>query len=172
VGRNAKINYELVKQKYMTEGRSYASLAAEFGVTAQSIAAVGKRDDWRGQRMAYQNAVSRRTVEKMAEGVASEGAVIRSEAVLVARATLRRYAQDIAEGKVAVTAKDAALMIELLVNELAPDNSRENDAPIIVSPSGDADLLRRVVEAARGRATLSGSVGDPPLGGATRTRSN
>lgn len=170
--RTRKVDYEVARQRYVMEGKSYNQIAAEFGVAVQTVAAKGKTDDWRGQRLAYQHAISRRSIEKMAEGVASESAVIRSEAVLVARATLRRYAQDISEGKVAVTAKDAAIMIELLMRELAPDPSRETDGPIVVNASTDADLLRRIVEAARGRVTPTGSVDSPVLGGAQRTRQN
>lgn len=172
MARNTKVDYEQARVKYVTEGKSYGQIAAEYGVATQTIAAVGKRDDWRGQRMAFASAISRRSIEKMAEGVASESAIIRSEAVLVARATLRRYAQDIADGKIAVTAKDAAIMIELLMRELAPDSSRETDGPIIVGQSPDVDLLRRVVDAARERGASSGDVAAAPMGGATRTRPN
>jgi hypothetical protein len=175
MARTARIDYEAAERKYVTDpNATYASIAKEFGVATQTIGEKAKREDWKGKRMSFQSAIARRSYEKVAEGIASEASAIRSEAILVARATLRRYATDIAEGKQSVSAKDAAEMIRLLVGELAPDNSRDSDAaPIVVNTSPrDADLLRRVVEAARERATTSGRVGDPALGGAERTRPN
>lgn len=173
MGRTTKADYAEVERKYVVDERSYRSLAAEYGLSVQTIAERGKKEDWPGKRLAYQAAIKRRSYEKMADGIATESAAIKSEAIMVARATLRRYAQDIVEGKIAVTAKDAAIMIELLVKELAPDSSREAEGDtVIVGAKPDADILRRVVEAARQRGAPTGDLATTALVSSEGTRTH
>jgi len=161
VPRRSNVDYDALEKLYVTEDHSYASLAKIGGVTPQSVGEYAKRNDWAGKKMAYKAALARRGYEVVAESVAFKGAQIKEEAIAVARATLRRYASDIVEGKVPVTAKDAAEMIRLLIKELSPEETRDDrGAPIVIEGAErpDSDFLRRVVEAARGRVDPAGSV--------------
>ena len=172
--RNTKTDFAEAKRLYVTEGLTYAEIGARLGCSAQNLNARGRAEDWKGQKLAYSSMLQRRGYESIAAKVGEERATILSEAVAVARATLRKYAQDIVDGSAKVTAKDAATMIELLVRELAPDGVREDHGtPVIVSgKAADADVLRRVVEAARGHVGEQGGMGAPVLGRATRTGPN
>lgn len=168
-----KADYAYLEKLYVTEDRSYSELGRMANISPQSVSEYGRRHDWPGKRAAYQAALSRRGYAQIAEHVASQGAEIRTEAMQVARATLRAYAQALVDKQVIPTAKDAALMIDLLVKELAPDGERDHSDPTIVSTIGpDTEFLRRVVEAARGKFGGSGDVASPLLGGASRARTN
>lgn len=172
--RNVKTDFDEAKRLYVTEGMTYAAIGAKLGCSPQNLNARGRAEDWKGQRIAFTQMVARRGYESIAAGVAIQQSAIREEAIAVARATLRKYANDIMSGQVAVSAKDAALMIELLVRELAPEGFREDHgAPIVVSgKTPDAEQLRRVVEAARGQVSVEPSLGAPALGRTTRTGPN
>jgi hypothetical protein len=158
MSRRSTTNYDALEKMYVTEDKTYAELAKLAGVTPQSVSEYGKRNDWPGKKAAYRSALARRGYENVAEAVAFKQTQIIDEAVAVARATLRRYAIDISEGKIPVTPKDAAEMIRLLVKELTPDDSREREGAILVGKSPDADFSRRLVETARKRLA-EGDVG-------------
>lgn len=172
-GKRSKIDYNALEKMYVTEDKTYAELARLSNITAQSVSEYGKRNDWPGKRAAYRAALSRRGYEQVAEAVSYQQTTILNEAIAVARASLRRYADDIVSGKVTVTAKDAAEMIRLLVKELSPDDSRDTNGPIVIEQqSEDADFLRRLVATARERAGTTGGVGTAVAVRATRTRPN
>lgn len=168
-----KADYAALEKLYVTEGQNYSELARIAGVSPQSVSEYGRRNDWPGKRAAYEAALSRRGYDAIATTVATQNAEIRTEALTVARATLRAYAQALLDKTVVPTAKDAALMIDLLVKELMPEGGRDHSEGTIVSTIGpDSEFLRRVVEAARGRFSGPGDVEGALLGGSPRTRSN
>lgn len=169
----SKIDYDKYEKMYVTEDKTYAELARLAGITAQSMSEYGKRHDWPGKRAAYRSALSRRGYEQVAEAVSFQQTTIINEAIAVARATLRAYADGIVKGTIPVNAKDAADMIRLLVKELSPDDSRDTNGPIVIEQqSADADFLRGLVETARGRIPAPGSVGPAVAVRATRARPN
>jgi hypothetical protein len=157
VARRTATDYDKLEKMYVTEDRSDAELAKLAGVTPQSVSEYGKRNDWPGKRAAYKSALARRGYEQVAEAVAYKKTQIIEESITVARATLRAYANGILEGKIPVSAKDAAEMIRLLVKELAPDDSRDQrDAPVVINGTADADFYRRLVETAQERLARGG----------------
>lgn len=170
----AKADPKAMANDFVTGGLSQAEIARKYGLTPASVSERARREDWKGQRLAFQNSLARRSYEKVAESVANEKAQHVTEAIAVARATLRRYAQQLAAGQVNVTPKDAAMMAELLVKTLDPDgvpNTDESRPVIDVSPDS-AEFLRRAVEAARGRLNPSGVLEGTVLEGAKGTRPN
>jgi hypothetical protein len=172
MGTQRKADYKNLEVMYVTEGRSYSDIARAASISPQSVSEYGRRNDWPGKRAAYEAAMSRRGYAKIAEHVASQKFEIRNEAIQVARATLRAYAQSLINGQVVPTAKDAALMIDLLIKELTPEGSRGDEDTIVSTISPDTDFLRSVVEAARGRFSSGADVEGALLGGAQRTRAN
>lgn len=167
-----KADYAALEKLYVTEKQSYSDCARVGGVSPQSVSEYGRRHDWAGKRAAYEAALSRRGYAQIAESVVDQRAEIKSEAIAVARATLRAYAQGIVNQTVIPTAKDAALMIDLLIKELAPEGGRDHSETIISTIGPDSEFLRSVVEAARGKFSGSGNVEGALLGGSPRTRSN
>jgi hypothetical protein len=168
----AKADYASLEKMYVLEEKTYSALARFAGVSPQSVAEYARRHDWPGKRAAYQSSLSRRGYENVAATVASQTAEIKMESISVARATLRAYANALVSGQVVPTAKDAALMIDLLAKELVPDDGRDHESTIVSTISPDSDFLRRVVDAARGKFSGTGDVEGAILGGSTRTRSN
>jgi hypothetical protein len=169
----SKIDYSALEKMYVTEDKTYAELARLTKITAQSVSEYGKRNDWPGKRAAYRAAISRRGYEQVAEAVSFQQTTIINEAIAVARATLRQYANGIVAGTIPVSAKDAAEMIRLLVKELSPDGTRDSNGPTVIdNQSEDADFLRRIVEASRGRAASTGGVGTALAVRAPRARAN
>lgn len=167
-----KADYADLEKQYVTEGKSYSDLARQANISPQSVSEYGRRNDWPGKKAAYQAALSRRGYAQIAEHVANQSAEIKTEAIQVARATLRAYAQSLVNGTTVPSAKDAALMIDLLVKELMPDGERDQSATIVSTIGPDTEFLRRVVEAARGKFSGSGDVEGALLGGSPRTRAN
>ena len=172
MGSRQKADYADLEKRYVTEGLTYSQLARAAGVSPQSVSEYARRKDWPGKRAAYEAALSRRSYEVVASSVAHESAEIRKESILVARATLRAYAKGLAEGQITPSAKDAALMIDLLIKELTPSDDREHGETIVSTISPDSDFLRSVVEAARGQLGSSGNLAGAAMGGTQRTRSN
>jgi hypothetical protein len=156
-GRPKLWDAKRVEQEFVTSDLSVRELARRNSVAFSSMAKHARDNDWQGKRVAYKAAISRRGYEAMAAEIASQEGIIREESVLVMRATLRKYAERLAAGDVAVTTKDAVEAVRTIAFLLGepssgsrdPDNARTVSKP-------DADHLRRVAEAARRQ--LSGSV--------------
>lgn len=138
------------EQEYVTSTLSVRELARRNGVSYSSMAKHARDNDWNGKRVAYQAALSRRGYEAMAAELASQEGIIREESVLVMRATLRKYAERLAAGDVAVSTKDAVEAVRTIAYLLGEPNSGQRgatDARSVNKP--DADHLRRVAEVAR-----------------------
>lgn len=165
-GGRTKADYKEAERRFVTEGKSIREICREMGLTSWSgMAAVSRREDWVGKRKAYEAAIARRSYEVSAATVAGERREIRDEAVLAGRATIRQYLAQLRDGKVSVNPRDAQLWAAFLMAEMsdAPaDTSGEVPNVRNVTPP-DADLLRRVVEAARERVAPAGSLGAAPL---------
>jgi len=169
------IDYVEAERRYVVEGQSIRKISKEMGLRSwSSMNSIARREDWSGKRSAYISAIARRSYETAAATVASEQNAIRDEAVLAARASIRQYLTDLKDGKVTVSPKDAHLWASFLLTEMtnpgvvsveAPDHARNITPP-------DADLLRRVVEAARERVTPTGGVGPVALVVASDARPN
>lgn len=169
------IDYKEAERRYVVEGQSVRSIARELGLKSwSSMNTIALREDWKGKRQAYLNAIARRSYEHVAEGVAHENSEITKEAVLAGRATIRLYLDKLSRKEIAVTAKDALLWAQFLLSEMNPSHVEESsEAPNVrnVTPP-DAELLRRVVEAARERVAPAGSLGSTPLVQSKDTRAN
>jgi hypothetical protein len=167
-------DYKESERLYVVEGKSLREIALVMGLKSNSsISAVARREDWVGKRQAYQASIARRSYETSAAAVASEQNAIKDEAVLAGRATIRSYLTKLAAGEVAVSAKDALVWAQFLVAEMTAGPGMSTEAPDVrnVTPP-DAELLRRVVEAARERVAPTGSVGPTALVLATDARAN
>lgn len=165
-----RVDWKPIKDAFVTEGKSARELAREYGLSNSTISARARAEDWEGQKLAYRNAVARRSYERIADSVAFEQTEITKESVLAARMYVRQFIADLSSGSVKPNAKDVVAFINLLVNELRPQNSQETDAApdiLTVEQAPDADTLRRLLAAARQHVADPGSVGtgvlvDPP----------
>jgi hypothetical protein len=162
-----------VEQEFVTSDLSIRELARRNGVSQSSMAKHARDNDWAGKRVAYKSALSRRGYEAMAAEIASQEGIIREESVLVMRATLRKYAERLASGEVAVSTKDAVEAVRTIAFLLGEPQSGSRDADNARTVSKpDADHLRRVAEAARRHLSeptvLEGTVAP----GESRTRPN
>lgn len=161
-------NWSELERLFVVEGKSHREIARIGGVSNSTVSQKAKRDDWEGKRIAYQASLSRRGYELTAETVANEQHVIKSEAVLVSRAYIRSFGQQLAEGKVNTNAKDALEFMKFLIGEMDPSKGEGlKDGPKViegsaVSVEGGSDVLRRILEVARDRSrgSSTGSVGD------------
>jgi hypothetical protein len=143
------------EQMFVVQEMGVREVARHFGVSPSAVSAFAKREDWIGKRMAYKSAIARRSYESMADQVAAERTEIARENVLAARATIRRYLNDLAAGKVGVTAKDAELMMRFLVQEMAPHEGPSHEAPMKDVTPPDHEFLKRVIETARGKVAAA-----------------
>lgn len=172
-----KVDYSILAKLYVTEGLSYRELSRRYGVSHSVIAEKGRRDDWEGQKFAYRSSLARRGYENMAAAVASESAEVAKESILVARAYVRKFAQDLSQGKITTNARDTVEFMRMLASELAPEKGEglKDDHKVIegkVLPGGGTDFLRRVVELARERVAAPGVLGTGPLVEPPESRQN
>ena len=162
-----------VEQEFVTSDLSIRELARRNNVSQSSMAKHARDNDWAGKRVAYKAALSRRGYEAMAAEIASQEGIIREESVLVMRATLRKYAERLAAGDVAISTKDAVEAVKTIAFLLGePDSGRRDADNARTVSKPDADHLRRVAEAARkqlaGPVVLEGTV----VSGESRARPN
>jgi hypothetical protein len=162
-----KYDPKAVEHEYVTGEISLRALAAAHGVSFSSLAAYARKEDWAGKKVAYQSALSRRTYEAMAAEQGNLQGVIKEDSIKVLRATLTVFAEQLAARKVAVTPKDA-LAVLLGQEEGADDRTTINVTPRAV----DADLLRRVAEAARGQIAADTVLAGVAPGESPGTRPN
>lgn len=163
-----KVDYSELEKLYVTEGLSARELARRYGVSHSVVAEKARREDWAGKRMAYQASLARRGYENMAAAVANDHAEVQRESVLVARAYIRKFAQDLSSGKVTTNAKDTVEFMRMLATDLSPERGEGlKDGPKVIEgkavSGGDTDFLRRVVELARERVAAPGVLGTGPL---------
>jgi hypothetical protein len=173
IGRSIA-DYKESERLYVIEGKSLREIATIMGLKSNSsVSTVARREDWKGKRQAYLSSIARRSYETAAATVASEQNAIRDEAVLAGRATIRTYLTKLAAGEITVSAKDALVWAQFLVAEMTAGPGMSTEAPDArnVTPP-DAELLRRVVDAARERVAPSGGVGPTALVFASDARSN
>lgn len=172
MGRPTKVDYKAIEREYVTTGLSYRELGRRYNINFSTLAARARAEGWRDKRLAYEQTLSRKTYEKVAEKVATAEAQIRDENILTLRLGIRKFAQDVASNKVNISAGDATKMIETLARLVSEPDKTNPDDTVTVIPVGrpDADLLRRIVEAARGRVDQPIVLADGDGSGAEGTR--
>jgi len=150
--RPTKIDYPAIEKAYVTGEESLRELARRHDASWSSLAAKSRRDNWTDKRAAFRDSVVRRSYERTADKFASEQGEIRNESVMVMRATLRRYAEQLRDKEVSVNTKDAVAAVQALQLLLGEPTARSENKVIEFSTGGLApDDLRRLVEFARTR---------------------
>lgn len=161
----SKVDYSALEQEYITTDISIRALAANHGVSFSAVALQSRKRDWLNKRNAYRESLHKKTVERMADQQATMQAamneVVRTESIAVMRATLRRYAQLLAEQKVNVTPKDAvdaARQLALMFGE----PTERSEAKIVEFSTGglDPEFLRNLEDLARKRLA-EGNLAEP-----------
>lgn len=154
-----KYDPKTAKDLFVVHGSSIREIARQMAVSPSAISERSIREDWKGQRMAYEASISRRTYENMADDVARERVEIVKENVLAARATVRKYLQDLSTGKINVTTRDAVEMMRFLVAETTSPGETSNADPRNVTPP-DQDFLKKLIEASRSRVAANPAIAD------------
>lgn len=155
-----KYDPKTAKDLFVVHGQSIRAIAKQMSVSPSAISERSIREDWKGQKMAYEASISRRTYENMADEVARERGEIIKENVLAARATVRKYLTDLASGKVNVTTRDAVEMMKFLVQESTAPGDVNHSDPRNVTPGADADFLKKLIEASRTKVAATPAIGD------------
>jgi hypothetical protein len=175
-GGREKADYKEAERQYVVEEKSIRAICRDMGLKSWSgMSAVARREDWEGKRKSYHAAIARRSYEVSAAVVADQRNEVLNEAIVAGRVTLRKYLKSLEDDSVKITPRDAQLWAAFLIAEMSegptntagevPDHARNVTPP-------DADLLRRVVEAARVRVAPAGGVGTAPLVEPPSTRPN
>ena len=128
VAQPKKVDWDQLQREYVTEEKTARELARKYGLSNSTVSAKQRSEDWNGARVAYKNAIARRSYEGIADSVAYEQTEIKKESILAARLYVRQFVKDLTDGKVHANAKDAALMIQLLINELGSAHGSEIQA--------------------------------------------
>jgi response regulator RpfG family c-di-GMP phosphodiesterase len=162
MGRPPSLDWTNIEHDYVSSDISLRELARRYSCGWSTISLRSKRDKWVDKRQEYKDRVARRSYEKTIDKVADEQADIRHESVLVMRATLRRYAEQLRTGAVAVTTKDAVSAVQTLLLLMGEPTARSENRIVEFSTGGIApEDLHRLVELARSRL-VEGSVVESP----------
>ena len=162
-----------VEQEFVTGDVSIRELARRNTVSYSSMAKYARDQDWKGKKVAYQAALSRRGYEAMAAEIAQQEGIIREESVLVMRAALRKYAEQLAAGEVSITTKDAVEAVKTIAYLMGePDGPGKRGEDIRTVSKPDADHLKRVADAARRRLADPGVLAGATEPGKPGTRPN
>ncbi len=153
-----KYDPKTARDMFVTEKKGINEIARFFGVSPSSISERSRKEDWKGQQIAYESAIARRSYESMAAGVADERTAITKENVLAARATVRKYLSDLSAGKVPVTARDALLMMEFLASQPDSDPGLKHDGPTKNVTPPNLDMMREIIERAREKVPANATV--------------
>lgn len=159
-----KQDYSVIRQEYITSALSARELARRHGLSNGTLSARIRAENWDDHRQAYRDSVTRRAYERTADKYAAEQAEIHDESIIVARATLRAYAEQLRDGKVTVTTKDAMLAIGVLRTLMGEPSTISEARTIEFSTGGlDGESLRRLLEVARAKLIDGGVATDPGL---------
>jgi hypothetical protein len=170
-----KYDAKTVEHEYVTGDISLRALAEAHDVAFSSLAAFARRNDWAGKRIAYRSALSRRSYEVMAAEAGNLQGLIRDDSIKLLRAQLAVHAEQLAARKVPISPKDAVEAIRTLAELLKEPEGGGADGPVVVNGTArtlNADLLRRVAEAARGQLATEGVLAGTADGEHSRTRPN
>lgn len=171
-------NWPDLEKLYVVDGKTHREIARMAGISNSTVSSRARRDDWEGKRVAYKSALARRGYEQTADAVAHEQGAVLRESTLVARAYIRRFAEQLAGNEVKTNAKDTLEFMRFLVDQLNPEKGEGlKDGPTVIEGTafptgGGSDFLRRVVELARTRVAEPGGLGGDPLGKPSRTLEN
>jgi len=165
-------NWSELERLFVVEGKTAREVARIAGISNSTVSARAKREDWEGRKIAYKARLAQRGYEMTADTVAHEQHEVKRESILVARAYIRTFAQQLAEKKIATNAKDTLEFIRFLSMEMDPSKGEGlKDGPKVIEGtstptaggSGE-DFLRRIVEVARTRVAAPGGLGGDPMG--------
>lgn len=150
-----KVDPKLLEREFVTGDVSIRQLAERHGMSWSAIATRARKPDaagltWYDKKDAFAQSVATKSFDKTAEKFAAEDASIREELILVHRATIHAYAQQLREGKIAVSPKDAVGATSALLLMLGEATSR-TETTIVDSAALKPDELRRLAEFARAR---------------------
>jgi hypothetical protein len=150
-------------------------LAKRYSMSWSAIATRARKEDdkgltWYDKKQAFESQVAEKSFDKTVEKFASEDSTIREELVLVHRATIHTYAQQLREGKIVVTPKDAAEATRSLLLLLGEATSR-TETSIDIGAAIKPDELRRMAEWARAKL-IDGTATAVPESGESGTRQN
>ena len=167
-----KVDPVVLEREFVTTDISIRELAKKHGMSWSAIATRARKQDaagltWYDKKSAFSESVAMKSYDKTAEKFAAEDANIREELILVHRATIHAYAQQLREGKIVVTPKDAVGATSALLLMLGEATSRTETTTIVDSSSLKPDELRRLAEFARARlvdGTATTVAGDEPEG--------
>ena len=162
MSRPRKWDPKKVELEFVTSDLSIRELARRNSVSYSSMAKHARDNDWNGKRVAYKASLSRQTYEKMAAEIADQEGIIREETLIVMRASLRRYAEQLAAGEVNITTKDAVEVVKAIRDMIRePDDGKRDAEGARTVSKPDAEHIRRIAEAARSRSrsvVLEGTV--------------
>lgn len=173
----SKVDYDQLEKEFVTGDLSIRSLAAKHGMSFSAVAEQARKRDWAAKRQDYKGARAMRTYEKHAAQFADDDAQLRHEMITLLRATLARWAQQLADPNKppTLTAKDVTEVVKQLVLLTGGATERREEKHLGINLTGalggpdglQPEFLRRLLE--ESRRHLPGPVEDAPGIGPSRT---
>lgn len=159
--RPTKANYPEMEQEFVTSELSIREIARRHDLSWSTVAERAKREKWSDKRAAFRESINRRSYEKVIDRFSSDEAEIRAESVVVMRATLRRFAEQLRDKEINVSPRDAVAAVHALQLLLGEPTSRAESKVIEFSTGGlDPGNLRELLRLAKARVVEGSLAGD------------
>lgn len=153
----AKVDYDQLEKEFITGDLSIRKLAEKYGMSFSAVADQARKRDWASKRNDYRGARAIKVYEKTAEKYADDEVQLRHEMITLLRATLGRWAQQLADPNKppTLTAKDVTEVVKQLVLLTGGATERREEKHLglnvsIGGPDGlQPEFLRRLLEESR-----------------------
>ncbi len=173
-------DYDQLEREYVATDVSIRGLCKKHGIKGYSaVAAYSRTHGWNEKREAIRARAAQRTLEKVADRMSDEEAdeivQFRGESLMVIRAALYKFAEDLKDPNFRVRAEELVKLVQLglLITGSPTERIEERRLDLRATFSElPADVLRGLVEATRPGRALGEPAGDPARTGAPGTRPN
>jgi len=153
-----KVDLRDLEREFVTGETTIRALAKKYDMSFSTLAYHARKEldeqpNWYDKKRAYKGSVDRQRYERIADRHASDMMEIHEESITVARATLRAYAQQLKDGEVKVSTKDAMLAVTVLQTLMGEPStiSEERSVAFRIPGFESEDSLRALIELARAR---------------------
>lgn len=173
-------DYDKLEREFIGSDISIRGLCKKHGIKGySSVAQYAREHGWIHKRAVVQGKVAEKTAEKVAERLSDEEADeitrFRNESLMVVRAALYKFAEDLRDPNFRVRADELVKLIQLglLLNGQPTERIEERRLDVVATFDNlPVDVLRRIVDSTRPRPAIGEPEVESARAGAQSTRPN
>lgn len=156
-----KVDYLTLEREYVESDISIRDLAKEHGISWSTVADQARKREWTRKRSEFLKRQSELEIENAAQRRVRQHAEFKDEALMVARAGLRRYAESLIDKPerpgITVDTRDAIGLIKSMLLLMGDATQRMESTSLGIQLNAEgipADFFQRLAEVARERSSV------------------